>query len=68
LQHNTIVEKYDVVRRDSEISQDIKFGYETNVVGFGWTNAAFVRLYDALPAKERIKILQLNGINVKDSK
>ncbi len=34
----TIVEKYDVVRRASEIARDIQFGYDYNVIGFGWTN------------------------------
>lgn len=63
LQHNTIVEKYDVARRESEISQDIKFGYETNVIGFGWTNAAFVVLYDKLPLAERKKVLHLSGVD-----
>lgn len=63
LQHNTIVEKYDVTRRESEISQDIKFGYETNVIGFGWTNAAFVALYDKLPVAERKNVLKLSGID-----
>ena len=66
IQYGTIVEKYDVVRRESEVSHDIKFGYDVNVVGFGWTNAAFVRLYDALPAKEKQMVLQLGGISPDD--
>lgn len=65
MQHNTIVEKYDVMRRESEISQDIKYGYETNVIGFGWTNAAFVRLYDELSAKDKLKVLQLEQIKIE---
>ncbi len=40
-EHGTIVEKYDVVRRESQLGADLRFGYTTNEVGFGWTNAAF---------------------------
>ena len=50
----TIFEKYDVDTRTSQTS--IQVGYKTNVVGFGWTNGAFLALYDALPeaAKEQL--------------
>jgi alpha,alpha-trehalase len=50
----TIFEKYDVDNRTSATS--IQVGYKTNVVGFGWTNGAFLALYNALPkaAKERL--------------
>jgi alpha,alpha-trehalase len=44
-----IVEKYDVVRRGAD-SSSIKFGYQSNQQGFGWTNAVYTRLLDALPA------------------
>ena len=64
LRHKTIVEKYDVVRRASEVAGDIQFGYDYNVIGFGWTNGAFVKLYDALPADGKTKILNLNGIKI----
>jgi alpha,alpha-trehalase len=39
-EHGTIVEKYDVRRRESDVAADIKFGYSANQVGFGWTNGA----------------------------
>lgn len=42
-----IREKYNVVTRSSEAH--VALGYEMNVVGFGWTNAAFVELLHALP-------------------
>ncbi|MCY7345294.1 MAG: hypothetical protein LH614_03660 [Pyrinomonadaceae bacterium] len=64
LRTKTIVEKYDVVRRASEVAGDIKFGYDYNVVGFGWTNGAFLKLYDALPDAEKSKVLDLNGIEI----
>ena len=45
IQHHTIVEKYDVVRRSMDVSKSIGFGYRSNEAGFGWTNAAFEELY-----------------------
>lgn len=43
----TIVEKYDVVRRQSRVT-GLQFGYTTNEIGFGWTNAAYTVLMSAL--------------------
>src|SRR5262245_4673351 len=60
LEHNTIVEKYDVDRRSSQLGAGIKFGYAANQVGFGWTNAAFTDLYADLPQRERAKVLMLD--------
>jgi alpha,alpha-trehalase len=42
-----IVEKYNVVTRSSEAH--VELGYKMNVVGFGWTNAAFLELMHGLP-------------------
>jgi alpha,alpha-trehalase len=53
----TIVEKYDVVRRSIELNREIRFGYHSNEAGFGWTNAVFTSLLDALPAEQRNRIL-----------
>ena len=64
IQHNTIVEKYDVERRDSEVSAGLKFGYKSNEIGFGWTNAAFVELYANLPAAKKRDVLELSGFKV----
>jgi alpha,alpha-trehalase len=44
-----IKEKYNVVTRSSEAH--VELGYEMNVVGFGWTNAAFLELLHGLPQK-----------------
>ncbi len=38
----TIREKYDAVRRTSEVH--VKAGYSANVIGFGWTNGVFLVL------------------------
>ena len=40
----TIVEKYDVVNRTSDVSGGIDYGYSSNEIGFGWTNAVYLRL------------------------
>jgi alpha,alpha-trehalase len=63
-QHNVIVEKYDVARRESEVAGGIKFGYDYNVIGFGWTNAAFVELYAKLPVAKRRDVIDLDGLRV----
>ena len=51
----TIREKYNVVTRSSE--SQVAAGYQTNVIGFGWTNAAFLELLHALP-KEALEKLE----------
>jgi len=43
-----IREKYNVVTKSSEAHAEL--GYHMNVVGFGWTNAAFLELLHNLPA------------------
>lgn len=53
LRQGFIVEKYDVVHGGSNVSSQIKFGYSANQAGFGWTNAAYTRLYDQLTAADR---------------
>jgi alpha,alpha-trehalase len=52
----TIREKYNVVTRSSETN--VTAGYAANVIGFGWTNAAFVELLDALPGGEKSKVAE----------
>jgi alpha,alpha-trehalase len=50
-----IREKYNVVMRSSEAH--VELGYQMNVVGFGWTNAAFLELLHGLP-KEMVDRLE----------
>lgn len=50
-----IREKYNVVTRSSEAH--VEMGYQMNVVGFGWTNAAFLELLHGLP-KEMVGKLE----------
>lgn len=47
-EHGKILEKYDVVRRESDVSSGIRFGYSSNEIGFGWTNAAVLELLAGL--------------------
>jgi neutral trehalase len=44
-----------VVTRSSEAR--VELGYQMNVVGFGWTNAAFIELLHGLP-KEMVERLE----------
>ena len=46
----TIREKYNVLSRSS--GTNVRAGYAANVIGFGWTNAAFVELLRLLPQVE----------------
>jgi len=48
-QKSNIREKYNVVTRSSEAH--VELGYQMNVVGFGWTNAAFLELLHGLPTQ-----------------
>ncbi|MCT7992873.1 trehalase family glycosidase [Laspinema olomoucense] len=40
----TLLEKYDVLSCSSEVSNEIVFGYNTNEIGFGWTNGSILEL------------------------
>jgi alpha,alpha-trehalase len=40
----TLVEKYDVERRRSDAGAPVAFGYNTNEIGFGWTNGVALEL------------------------
>jgi alpha,alpha-trehalase len=43
----TIREKYNMMTRSDEM--DVAVGYHVNVIGFGWTNGAFLSLLHDLP-------------------
>lgn len=47
-EHGVILEKYDLVQRESDVSAGIQYGYSENVVGFGWTNAVVLRLLEEM--------------------
>ncbi|MFP4227655.1 MAG: trehalase family glycosidase [Salinivenus sp.] len=47
-EHGVILEKYDLVQRESDVSAGIQYGYSENVIGFGWTNAVVLRLLEGL--------------------
>ncbi len=52
-QHRTIKEKYNVVEGKSDLGAGIRFGYTSNEIGFGWTNAAFVLLWQDLSEADK---------------
>jgi len=52
----TIREKYNVVTRSTEAT--VTAGYQANIVGFGWTNAAFLTLLHALPRQDQKALLE----------
>ncbi|HEY4361360.1 MAG TPA: trehalase family glycosidase [Bryobacteraceae bacterium] len=52
-EHGTIREKYDVVAARSDLAAGLHFGYGTNEIGFGWTNAAFLVLLHELSPQAR---------------
>jgi alpha,alpha-trehalase len=47
-EHGVILEKYDLVQRESDVSAGIEYGYSENVIGFGWTNAVVLRLLEGM--------------------
>ena len=45
----SLFEKYDVVRRSSEVgNRQLRFGYQSNEIGFGWTNGVALELLTEL--------------------
>jgi alpha,alpha-trehalase len=62
IHRHALFEKYDVVHRGSDVSRGLKFGYTSNEIGFGWTNAAFTEMYAALSEGQRKRVLHLDGV------
>ena len=56
VEHGAVFEKYDVERRESDVSAGLRFGYSSNEIGFGWTNAVFLELEAGLPPAQRALI------------
>ena len=52
----TIREKYNVVTGSDEAP--VLAGYHENLIGFGWTNGAFLVLYHDLPPELQKKVMQ----------
>lgn len=65
LEHGAIFEKYDVVRRESDVAAGLRFGYASNEIGFGWTNATVIELLADLPEAEKQKVRELNGVGLR---
>ncbi len=50
-EHGVIVEKYDLVQRESDVEAGIKYGYAANQIGFGWTNAVILELLNGMKSR-----------------
>ncbi|MBT8398843.1 MAG: alpha,alpha-trehalase [Rhodothermia bacterium] len=50
-EHGVIVEKYDLVQRESDVEAGIKYGYAANQIGFGWTNAVVLELLKGMKSR-----------------
>ncbi len=55
--HGDLEEKYDVVRATDAVTCILRYGYDTNEAGFGWTNAVFTALLDQLSVNDRRELL-----------
>jgi alpha,alpha-trehalase len=51
-EHQAILEKYDVERLESDVSEGIRFGYASNEIGFGWTNGVVLELLAEIRARQ----------------
>lgn len=57
-EHGTIFEKYDARRRRADVAPGLRFGYASNEIGFGWTNAVFLELEAGLGAGAAERIVR----------
>jgi alpha,alpha-trehalase len=53
-----IVEKYNAVTRTTDAA--VTSGYQINVVGFGWTNAAYLEFLKQLPEGKRAELMSIH--------
>ena len=58
VEHGAVFEKYDVVRRASDVAPGIRYGYASNQIGFGWTNGVFRSLEAGLGPAGRDAIVR----------
>lgn len=53
-----IVEKYNAVTRSTDAA--VTSGYSINVIGFGWTNAAYLEFLKELPEAKRAELIPVH--------
>lgn len=53
-----IVEKYNAVTRTTDAA--VTSGYQINVVGFGWTNSAYLEFLNQLPEGKRAELMRIH--------
>ena len=58
VEHGTVFEKYDANRRRADATPGLRFGYTSNEIGFGWTNAVFLELEAGLGGGAADRILR----------
>src|SRR5690606_25820280 len=46
--HGHFLEKYNAAQADADVESGLEFGYPTNEVGFGWTNAVVLEFLEFL--------------------
>ena len=59
LRHDgTIREKYNVVSGNADVQ--VSTGYKTNEIGFGWTNAVYLKMKEIVASQTREPSQQTN--------
>jgi alpha,alpha-trehalase len=59
IEHGAIFEKYDVVHRRADVAAGLRFGYTSNEIGFGWTNAVVLEIWAQLSTLGRARVAEL---------
>jgi alpha,alpha-trehalase len=61
VEHGAIFEKYDVVNGRADVAAGLRFGYTSNEIGFGWTNAAVLEIWNELSELGRRRATQIDA-------
>jgi len=59
-EHGGIFEKYDASRMESDVADGIDYGYDSNELGFGWTNGVFLELLDVAKQSQGVPPTKAN--------
>jgi alpha,alpha-trehalase len=61
IEHGAIFEKYDVMNGRADVAAGLRFGYTSNEIGFGWTNAAVLEIWNQLSELGRRRARQIDA-------
>jgi alpha,alpha-trehalase len=61
VEQGAIFEKYDVLSGRAEIAAGLRFGYTSNEIGFGWTNAVVLEIWNELSELGRRRATQIDA-------